>query len=844
MWLKTIDRMAILYFFNTSPDMILNGKILYKNYPRDMYEKLARSYDRDHSETENDMIYDIMQEQINIFHEKNESNLNVFFDLVHVAESLLSIRNNDIQCRYMELRRWREITRYLGEDMVVCAYFARRFQNIGVDQEWFGWDTVIGNTNQQLNALLKEGISDNHFHLFGSAPAFHLIWLKLMNNSNLSRYIAGLNKFDHNKRNMQYHFDIDYQEIPLEDMIMEAALLRVTMYIFLNHKQYIFTEVVQNFDENTGDLFGYLTRGSEIRDIQPEIRQLINSLKSELQFVSYGREDDYALANVKVDTNPNWIFSGERKLVYDMLCDILVKNQLPEFVQNMLYPYLTIRARIRGEIIQNNDMLGFDNFSVYSKRKNSFLANKKDISQMVYHAVISSFKHSNLKSLEIRLSPEDTYLQDAKLIKSYDDIITASKEVDKNCFFYVFHFAKKPEKSIAGIEDGLLLCRDYFLRKKVSIQGNAIIKLRERMPAEGERVHGIDACAQEIGCRAEVFAPMFRQLSKHITSFRSGECSRQLKITYHVGEDFLDMVDGLRAIDEAVRFLNMEHGDRLGHATVLGLSASDWYARKHNYITLAKQDYLDNIVWMYHKMLEYELDGFDILKDLLLNRFKSLYRYVYGKDIGVDVADDIYVYYSAWMLRGDKPELYRNGYYQSEQFLLPGELPINVKFPKNPNIRKNKDVTRLYYEYHYNYEVRKRGMESIEVEISNSYIKLVEEIQSRMRDDVAHWGIGIETNPSSNLLISTMLDYDEHPIVNLYNQGLKRKQDDYRAQLFVSINTDDKGVFNTSLENEYALMASALENMTDENGQKMYSPQEVYEWIDRVRKLGNQQIFS
>ena len=39
-------------------------------------------------------------------------------------------------------------------------------------------------------------------------------------------------------------------------------------------------------------------------------------------------------------------------------------------------------------------------------------------------------------------------------------------------------------------------------------------------------------------------------------------------------------------------------------------------------------------------------------------------------------------------------------------------------------------------------------------------------------------------------------------------------------------------------------MASALENMTDENGQKMYSPQEVYEWIDRVRKLGNQQIFS
>ena len=35
----------------------------------------------------------------------------------------------------------------------------------------------------------------------------------------------------------------------------------------------------------------------------------------------------------------------------------------------------------------------------------------------------------------------------------------------------------------------------------------------------------------------------------------SGNQKRKLKMTYHAGEDFLDLTDGLRAIDEVIRFL-------------------------------------------------------------------------------------------------------------------------------------------------------------------------------------------------------------------------------------------------------------------------------------------------
>lgn len=46
-----------------------------------------------------------------------------------------------------------------------------------------------------------------------------------------------------------------------------------------------------------------------------------------------------------------------------------------------------------------------------------------------------------------------------------------------------------------------------------------------------------------------------------------------------------------------------------------------------------------------------------------------------------------------------------------------------------------------------------------------------------------------------------------------------------------------KGLFDTSLENEYALIGRSLEK-------KNYNKQYVYEWLDRIRENGNQQSFK
>ena len=71
-----------------------------------------------------------------------------------------------------------------------------------------------------------------------------------------------------------------------------------------------------------------------------------------------------------------------------------------------------------------------------------------------------------------------------------------------------------------------------------------------------------------------------------------------------MGEDFLDIADGLRATDEAVQFLCMEKGDRIGHGLVLGVDPDEYYQNKRYSIYLRRQDYLDNLVWILYRSLE------------------------------------------------------------------------------------------------------------------------------------------------------------------------------------------------------------------------------------------------
>lgn len=115
-------------------------------------------------------------------------------------------------------------------------------------------------------------------------------------------------------------------------------------------------------------------------------------------------------------------------------------------------------------------------------------------------------------------------------------------------------------------------------------------------------------------------------------------------------------------------------------------------------------------------------------------------------------------------------------------------------------------------------------------------------MQKRMMQHIAKIGISIETNPTSNVMIAGLKGYGHHPILSFFNKGLTGRAEDEEdcAQLHVSTNTDDAGVFATSLRNEYSLMASSLERMKDKEGRFYYKKDRVYDWLDRIREMENE----
>ena len=71
----------------------------------------------------------------------------------------------------------------------------------------------------------------------------------------------------------------------------------------------------------------------------------------------------------------------------------------------------------------------------------------------------------------------------------------------------------------------------------------------------------------------------------------------------------------------------------------------------------------------------------------------------------------------------------------------------------------------------------------------------------------------------------------------------KRQYQYPRHDISASINTDDKGVFSTSIEREYALVAHALiRRYRQEAGEIKES--DVYEWIDKIRHYSLAQRFD
>ena len=269
-------------------------------------------------------------------------------------------------------------------------------------------------------------------------------------------------------------------------------------------------------------------------------------------------------------------------------------------------------------------------------------------------------------------------------------------------------------------------------------------------------------------------------------------------------------------------------------------------------MVLNLQDLTDTLAWILLRAPEWGVNIPENLRIKLERKFKECAHELYKEpdycEVAYEKADDLVTDFKAWCLRGDNPQTYLNNQLEDakNEFITSYDLELRAALCTDKYVtdfcRPDEDAKRLYFGYHFDCNVRKHGKKVDEIEISHEFIQVITDMQEKMREQIVAKCISIETNPTSNKLISTFKRYDEHPIFTFYNYGLSGTPS--QTQLSVSINTDDQGVFETAIENEYALLIRALEQKTDSAGKCMYSREQIYSYIRNVRKMGHRQSFK
>lgn len=178
--------------------LIVNSEIQYDNINRDTFVKIAGYYLKYYSNDELDNLFDYIkneyEDQANyvrgfeIGKYEDKEGFSVFDAILIFATRVLQEIDGEPICRYENVLRWRFTSHLLEEDIFTTAYLAFQDCREGKRNRDFSWKPVIGNNNEHLNWILRQGLADNHFHLKGSAPQFPLSWINMMNHVRSKKY--------------------------------------------------------------------------------------------------------------------------------------------------------------------------------------------------------------------------------------------------------------------------------------------------------------------------------------------------------------------------------------------------------------------------------------------------------------------------------------------------------------------------------------------------------------------------------------------------------------------------------------------------------------------------------
>lgn len=339
-------------------------------------------------------------------------------------------------------------------------------------------------------------------------------------------------------------------------------------------------------------------------------------------------------------------------------------------------------------------------------------------------------------------------------------------------------------------------CREAALRAETDQRARALVALIQMTSGLESLIRGIDAASNERHAGPEVFAPTYRRMR------RAGI----VRFTYHAGEDFAHLASGLRAMTEAVLFLDLSAGCRLGHGTAAGLNPKRWWRTTGGTVVMATEDRLDDLVVARELLLQARL-AFEQLPLIDAEIHRLSMRIWDDPRLTPDLLA------SAWKLRSLDPLVRANDHVdvdphrQAEALLhlsaIRTEPSVYAHFLRRHGI--NASAAEL-----------RRAREEVVVSMDSDVLRprdlrLLQHVVLKLLHDRR---VAIETLPSSNVRISIHENYEHHHAGYWLGAGKKMVPTPVR----VVVGSDDPGIFATGLRNEYAHLQNSLESQAKDRG--------------------------
>ena len=503
---------------------------------------------------------------------------------------------------------------------------------------------------------------------------------------------------------------------------------------------------------------------------------------------------------------------AEETLFLILIFDYLSSHRNDDEFAQALYYYLLLKCQFMRLIVQQTQNIGFEQFQKITFNQMRRSAEVEFVSR--FHQ-FSYKEKSDIALLEGRYAPslklEDNIATLKSILKDFDKFNSEKKSNSTNNTVpyglldllssaqqsrgslklgLLAHFIKKPDSRLIKLKKGKhdfgWTCRQFSLRNEIEKTRRAMVALTNRYSGLNEFLFGFDAASNELDAGPETFAPVFRRL----------RANGYHNFTFHAGEDFVHLLSGIRTVAEAIDFLELKTGNRIGHGTAIGINPSLWRDRIGNTLVMKQGERLDDLVFAYRILCESDIEG--RILHLMEGEIRKLSAKIYRKGYS---AQDLY---DAWKLRYLDPilafELKRthNSYLRDD---------IRKELAHIETIKVEREVAfEIFEKYHgiHNTKYVSEYEELIEVDLTCPCEKaftyeVFRMLQKYVLGKINRRHMAIESLPTSNVRISFYENHSEHHIFDWLGVT-----DEKGMEVPVVLGSDDPGIFSTNLRNEYA----------------------------------------